>query len=282
MTTDWEKTYNAGYDSASQTFRTHLNYVKCMDRLTLGLSITVNISATQTLSKQKIAKFEALAHITEISIGGEKTACDNQKEYAQVASPWIPVKCYYYLYYLESVFLYLLNSSEAGFNHNGHSTVKSMLLSMVKSNEITLVGAGASSLSTITTWLQADNFKTSGSTLSPSYHSSGDCENSLRGKVAEYIEIDWKQGAKIKDYRKKTAKNLKVTVLQPKEFCLLDYFYWMRIKSNYRDIDFLDFDNNVNENDAYEYLTYYIKTTFQYAEALKSSIQTLKQNRGMV
>lgn len=282
MSTNWVKVYNAGYDSASQTFRTHLNYVKCMDRLTLGLCIVVNNSVTQTLSKQKIAKFEALAHITEMSINGEKTACNNQKGYAQVASPWIPVKCYYYLYYLESIFLYLLNSSEAGFSHGGHSTVKSIFLSMIKNNEIALVGAGASSLSTITTWFQADKFKTSGSTISPSYHSSVDCENSLRGKVAEYIEIDWKQYEKIKDYRKKTAKNLKVTVLLPKEFCLLDYFYWMRIKSNYRDIDFLDFDNKVNENDAYEYLKYYIKTTFQYADALKSAIQTLKQNRGMV
>jgi hypothetical protein len=277
----WQPAYNAGFDSVSKTFKTHLNYIKCIKRLTAGLVISSNTSPTTPLSSNNITKFEQLARITRVSIEGEKNACITQKAYAQIASPWIPVKCYYYLYYLESVFLYLLTSSQVGFSHGGHTAVRKGLLTQIKNRHLIFGGICAAGLTTVIDWGTADSFRTSGFTISPNYHLDGNCENSLRGKLAEYIEIDWKQGKHIANYKTKAAREAKRTDLMPKEFTLLDYFYWMRIKANYRDLDFLDFDNDVNENDAFEYLMCYVDTTFQYADALISITKTLRQSRGM-
>lgn len=278
----WRLLYNASVDSQSVIFKTHLNYVKCMVRLTNGLVINIHVAPTAPLDPDKIVKFESLSRITKISIDGEKSSCDREREFAQVAAPWIPVKCYYYLYYLESILLYLLNSSETGFSHGGHTNVKGAILTLLKNGTLSLSGTDAASLATVVTWGTADSFRTTmGSTISANYHSTAACDNSLRGKIAEYIEIDWKYKKRILNYRTLIARTKKATELVPSELCLLDYFYWMRIKSNYRDVDFLDFDNNVNENDAYEYLTKYIKATDQYAAALNNAILLLKRSRGM-
>lgn len=253
-----------------------------MARLTENLVININIHPTTRLNPAVLTKFETLTRITTTSIEGEKDACDREKAYAQVASPWIPVKCYYLLYYLESVFLFLLNSSTIGFSHGGHSGVKRSILALLQDGTISLSGVNAGDLSTIITWVTANGYTAApGSTISANYHGTTSCSESLRKKLAEYIEIDWKQSSRIINYRTLAARAKKTTELLPKEFCLLDYFYWMRIKANYRDIDFLDFDNDVNEDDSYEYLTYYIRSTDQYSSALSAAITRLKLDRGM-
>lgn len=274
--------YRPGANSLSVTFKTHLNYIKCMSRLTDSIVISMPSLPSAHLDPRPLAKFDTLARITANSIQGEKDACDSERAYAQVASPWIPVKCYYQLYYLESTFLYLLDESLVGFNHGGHSRVKQAIVRHLQRGTISLYGVHATELSTIVNWNAADSYRTtSGANITESYHGTADCVESLRKKISEYIEIDWKQSKKIVNYRTVAARAKKVAILHPKEFCLLDYFYWMRIKANYRDIDFLDFDNNVNEEDAYEYLTYYVRATSNYAATLNTAIGVLKSSRSM-
>lgn len=274
--------YNPGADSASVTFKTHLNYIKCMNMLTNSLAININVQASSSLDANVFSKFERLNNITKTSILGEKTACDNERAYAQVAAPWIPVKCYYRLYYLESVFMYLLNGSRAGFSQGGHTKVRSAIRTALENGDITLSGSNATELAIIQDWSTANSFRTvSGSTIRANYHATTDCAGSLRKKLAEYIEIDWKLKNKITNYRTVVARTKKNNDLLPKKFGLLDYFFWMRIKANYRDVDFLDFDKFVNEADAYEYLSHYIKSADQYANALSTSIVALKSSRGL-
>ncbi len=274
--------YRPGANSLSVTFKTHLNYIKCMSRLTDSIVINIPSLPSAGLDPRHLAKFDTLARITANSIQGEKEACDNEKAYAQVASPWIPVKCYYQLYYLESTFLYLLDGSLAGFSHGGHSRVKQAIVRHLQNGTISLSGIHAAELSSIVNWQTADIYRTtSGANIAESYHGTADCVESLRKKISEYIEIEWKQSEKIVNYRTAAAQAKKVAILHSKEFSLLDYFYWMRIKTNYRDVDFLDFDNNVNEEDAYEYLTYYVQATNNYAATLNTAIGALKSSRGM-
>jgi len=260
------------------TFKTHLNYVKCIANHANSLNISINPRINSPLDGQKTAKFERLAKITKTSIAGEKTACDNEHAYAQVAAPWIPVKCYYRLYYLEAVFLYVLSGDESGFGNGGHKAVRKNLMLAVESGSISFSSA---ELATITTWQAANAFTTvSGATVRTNYFSDANCPNSLRKKLAEYIEHDWKQIKKIKDYRSRTSRNAKNRELLPKKFILADFFYWMRIKANYRDVDFLDFDN-ISEDDAYEYLTKFIEATESYGAALENAIVQLKTMRGI-
>jgi len=254
-----------------------------MKHLTSNLSININISATAPLSRKVFEKFERLSNITKISIAGEIQSCDKEKAYSQVSAPWVPVKCYYRLYYLESTFLYLLKNSNVGFGSSGHTEIRKSLRNFIRNRDISLAGTGASKLSRSIQWDSAQKFRTvSGSTLRADYHKSDECTNSLQKKLSDYIEIDWKLKERIKNYRTKIDREKKINELLIKEFNLIDYFYWMRIKANYRDVDFLDFDKDVNENDAYEYLMLYIETAEQYATALQTAIDTLKRTRSLV
>ena len=104
----------------TSTFKTHLNYVKCMDELFIDCTITIDVQTTNQLDAKKIAKFQKLADITQKSIDNEVNSIAQEAEYAHVVAPWLPVKCYYRLYYLESIFLFLLSGNEAVFKQGSY------------------------------------------------------------------------------------------------------------------------------------------------------------------
>lgn len=252
-----------------------------MQIMTSGMTISINHPPTAALDARPIQKFSRLASMTAASINGEKSACDSEKAYSQVVAPWLPVKCYYRLYYLESILMYLLNATTTGFGHGGHKSVRKALAAALESGAISFNGNGID-LAIASDWSTANSFRTTnGANISPSYYIDAGCKNSLRKKLTEYIELDWKQSNHIKDYRSRVAKTRKTAELHPKKFLLIDYFYWMRIKANYRDTDFLDFDNGLSELDAYNYLDSYIKAAGHYAQALESAIAALKVSRSM-
>jgi hypothetical protein len=55
----------------------------------------------------------------------------------------------------------------------------------------------------------------------------------------------------------------------------------MRIKANYKDVDYLDFANDIAPDDAYMYVMRYASAQEGYAYALKNFIDHLKALRGM-
>ena len=55
----------------------------------------------------------------------------------------------------------------------------------------------------------------------------------------------------------------------------------MRIKVNYKDVDYLDFDNDITAEDAFVYIKEYAAAQDIYAFALEQAIEVLKQSRGM-
>jgi hypothetical protein len=152
----------------------------------------------------------------------------------------------------------------------------------IKNNRISLSGnEHADDLATVATWQAASGFTTTGSTISATYYNEADCSGSIRKKVAEYIEVDWKRSRGITAYRTKPHKALRDTELHPKEFTMLDYFYWWRIKTHYRDLDFLNFGGSISEDDAVTYTFQYVSATRHYAKALQAAIDTVKVGRGM-
>jgi hypothetical protein len=56
----------------------------------------------------------------------------------------------------------------------------------------------------------------------------------------------------------------------------------MRIKANYKDIDYLDFADEISPADAYMYIMRYAAAQENYAYALENFIHTIKVARGMV
>ncbi|MEO8582109.1 MAG: hypothetical protein ABI425_06080 [Patescibacteria group bacterium] len=264
-------------------FRTHWNYIKCLNNLFTDFQISVNIATTSHLDPAITRRFERLSQITQLSIQAELNACDQEVAYASVIAPWIPVKCYYRLYYLESIFLYYLADNHSGFSNGGHTGVRRSLLSKVEGGNIGFSNSSSVILSEVSIWESASIFTTSsGSNISGNYYMYPDCHRSLRKKMSEYIKVDWMQKNKIKDFRKNAAKALRDSHLKPKKFLITDYFYWMRIKANYRDVDFLDFEHDVSAIDSHEYIKEYVETTEKYASALLEAISDIKVQRGIL
>lgn len=263
----------------TSTFKTHLNYIKCLDKLFDNCELTINIMASGKLDPKKLIKFQKLAEITQRSIDNEVSYMIQEPEYSQVVAPWLPVKCYYRLYYLESIFLYLLNGNEAVFKQGGHSAVRSGLHDALKGISITFKNIDLDSVIPI---IDAINYKgTSGANVRNDFHESDECIKSIRKKISQYKEHNFKD--------RKTAKNYWMTSKgrqERKEFLtknlitIIDYFYWMRIKANYKDVDFLDFEI-ISTSETKEYASYYVSAADKYAHALNKAIELLKHERVM-
>jgi len=274
--------YSPSIESTSVMFRTHWNYVKCLNRLFSGAQIQINVDVNTYVDPAPAGRFEKLSQITLKGIQQELQACHQEVTYASVIAPWIPVKCYYRLYYLESILLYFLDIDYRGFHNGGHTSVRSSLLANLESGRISISGVSATELSEIRTWEQATSFSTyPGSNIGGDYHMYPDCHQSIKKKVAEYIKIDWMQKKKITSFRTAAARLLRDRELKPKKFLLWDYFYWMRIKANYRDVDFLDFEHDIRAADSHEYIKEFTESSEKYASALIGAITYIKDRRGI-
>src|SRR5687768_11723957 len=108
-----------------KSFRTHSNYVKCLGNLLKSSSLKV-IKTDQIKSIRCIEqkKFFNLYKLTNASIKKDIELIKKDKSFSFIAAPWFPVKCYYALYYLESIFISLIDESMSGFSKGGHGGVR--------------------------------------------------------------------------------------------------------------------------------------------------------------
>lgn len=260
-------------------FATHNNYVRCIASNLNGFELTTTLHPTATLPIDKIDKFLKLSEMTHNSIRDEIAACFRDSDYTQVVAPWMPVKCYYRLYYLESVMLYLLSGSAVGFTHGGHTGVRKNIKSHIASGQLT--ASNVVVFESVTVQDALVHTIPSGANLSPNFHTTTDCVNSLKKKLATYAEHDFREKSGIKDYRSRANQIRRNSFRVATSINLSDFFYWMRIKANYKDVDYLDFAYNISPDDAYTYIMRYAAAQESYAFSLEALIEQLKIARGM-
>lgn len=260
-------------------FTTHLNYIRCMDNILDGISIQLTPTSTITLDKKRLAKFEKLAVLTSRSIKNELLACHAEPEYAAVVAPWIPVKCYYLTYYLESVCIHLNAGTMRMFKHGGHTYVRNAINNYLSKGLITTTQEQIEKLVPIGAALK--HKIQSGTNIRSRYYLSEECVKSVRSKIADYIERQWKESQNIKGYYSKESKLKRDQYYQQRHISLLEFFMQMRLKANYKDIDYLDFENVITPKEAVFYVETYINAADKYAKALSSEITRLKSVRGM-
>jgi hypothetical protein len=265
--------------SVQSMFTTHNNYVRCLSKHVNGLTISTPLNPSQSLPISKLAKFSKLSEMTHESIRNEVAACFDVLEYTQVVAPWMPVKCYYRLYYLEAMMLYLLNGSEVGFFNGGHSGVRKSIKSLIENGDLVFSSSAFSQRETIGDAL--NHTIISGSNLSPTFFETEECTKSLRKKIAQYAEHDFKEKERIKNYLSRSNRDKRDIFYANKSVNITDFFYWMRIKANYKDTDYLDFANDIYPSDAYMYVMRYATAQESYAYALKDFINKLKATRSM-
>lgn len=265
--------------SVKSMFTTHNNYVRCLSGHVSGLTISTKLRPSAKLEHPKLNNFAKLSEMTHTSIRNEVSACFDLPEYTQVVAPWMPVKCYYRIYYLETMMLFLLNGSTVGFTHGGHLGVRKTIKSLIESGVLVFSNGQFPHKETVGAALS--HKISSGTNLSPTFYQTPECTASLRKKLAQYAEHDFKEKNQIKNYLSKVNKVKRDKFYSDSTVNLVDFFYWMRIKANYKDIDYLDFANDISPEDAYMYIMRYATAQESYAYALITFINQLKSFRGM-
>ena len=244
-------------DSAKASFRTHLNYIKCLEKLFASSTTSVSRTGTFTKRNVEITRFQKLYKVTLKSIRKDIELAREDSAFAVIAAPWFPVKCYYALYYLESVLTHLLDGSVQGFGKGGHAGIRKKIYSLVDTGAIVFSAAELNRVYGLTQ-IRALPAINAGQNARSDYWQKADCINSVAKKLMDYKLHDAKIGRKWNLHTKKHRDEQKLFV-GTERLMIADFFFWYRIKANYRDLDYIDFENGISETEVLEYLESYNK-----------------------
>lgn len=253
-------------------FATHLNYIKRMVKHLDGCTVTIRSFGTHQLKTSIFSSFIKLYSVTDISIRQDVDFAKNESGFALVAVPWFPVKSYYSLYYLESILLYLIDGSVAGFTHGGHKRVRARITQLILEGKITFSKIELNNIRTVQSCFSFATIS-SGANTHASFWLRNECDESIMKKLAEYNlnNTKFSQGWNLKTKKDRLKKD---GYIVKEKIGLMDVFYLYRIKANYRDMDYVDFENEVNGSEVAEYMMLYYKAYSCYRNMLLKAIAT--------
>ena len=261
------------FDTQRAAFITHLNYIKCLVKSLEGVSLTVSKRGTFVENTLEIQKFRKLFKLTKKSLDKDIELAREDPAFSVIIAPWFPVKCYYALYYLESILLNLSDGSENGFTRGGHTGVRKVICSHIRTN---LFRFSSTDISSVYTLLDIDVFPSipSGSNTSARYWENPQCKKSLLKKLKDY-KLHNQKVSRNWNFRKSSHRQERDQFISRENICMLDFFYWYRIKANYRDLDYIDFENGISESEVLEYIEAYNKAFELYRELLVGEIKRI-------
>ena len=262
----------------AKDYHTHLNYAHCMVGMMHDVAIAIPVNKSVRVSVSDVKRFIKLSNLTKTSIEGEITSCHTEPDYVQIVAPWFAVKCYYRAYYLESALIHLSSGSMEPFKNGGHHYVRKTIRTFCKAGYITSTLRHAEVVEKYTSALT--HKIVSGTNIKQDYYLSEDCVKSVRSKLARYSVEHWKRNSTHKNFRPLIARKELADYISKNEVCLFDFFYQMRIKANYRDADFLDFDK-IESNEGITYIEQLKKATDKYCRALESAIANALSERSI-
>ncbi|MDO8474529.1 MAG: hypothetical protein Q7S62_03250 [bacterium] len=221
----------------------------------------------------EIVRFQKLCKVTVKSIKKDIELAKEDPEFAVIVAPWFPVKCYYALYYLESVLVNVIDGCTYGFGKGGHSGIRKKIYGLVSSG---IISFSQSDLNVVHNLTQVRNMPTihAGQNTRSDYWQKNECVQSLAKKLMEYKLHDAKIGKKW-NLRTKKHQTEQKQFITTEQLMLIDFFYWYRIKANYRDLDYIDFENGITPDEVLEYLETYYKAFNAYRIGLVKQISIL-------
>lgn len=264
---------SSSLDSAKASFRTHFNYIKCLEKLFVSNTLSVSRNGTFTKRAVEIKRFQKLYKVTLKSIKKDIELAQEDSAFAVIAAPWFPVKCYYALYYLESVLTHLLDGSVQGFGKGGHAGIRKKIYSLVDSGAIVFSSTELNHIYGLSQ-IRALPAISAGQNARSDYWQKTNCVNSVLKKLMDYKLHDAKIGRKWNLHTKKHRDDQKLFV-GAERLMIADFFFWYRIKANYRDLDYIDFENSISEIEVLEYFETYNKVFEHYRIQLVRQINPL-------
>lgn len=256
-------------------FRTHLNYVACMANLSneLKIILNLNLDSKSNFSKSVLLKKIRLVELIRESIEEEYRKASKEKDFAKVCSMWIPVKSYYLIFNMLLLFCVLTNNDKSNLEY-AHSKTISNFRNMIKNKKIAF---NKENFNLVLSCQDAINFVSkSGDTLRDEVEDDIRVRSVLK-KLCKYKFDDFCRYKCIRNFRKAEAKKQKKYFFRNSEISLFEFFYWYRIKTNYRDLSFLD--KEIYRGDIVKFYEAYYSLTINFFNALKELINEISKKR---
>ncbi len=256
-------------------FRTHLNYLSCIESLSNSLILTLGNKYQNRMNESKfLNKKLTLVRLTKEAIDGELNTIKGNNEYAELCVSWISVKSYYLFFNLVQILSYLMDGNELCLKQT-HNENRKWLKNAILKNEI-IFDSGvfnkilSSSKVTARKFCAGENLKKSNVDIVPRIIQ-------VLKKMVDYQIQQLVFEKKIKNFRSNESKRIKSDFLEKETVCLCEFFYWYRIKANYRDLEFLN--HEIPASSYVEYYDKYYKLTMNFYSALIDKINYLSNIR---
>ncbi|CAN5691617.1 hypothetical protein BH11PAT2_BH11PAT2_04610 [soil metagenome] len=260
--------------SSKASFSTHLNYVKYLESTLLACTL----SAVPTgMNQRKVADMERFRKLSNLTLKSVKKDIELAREdaaFAVIAAPWFPVKCYYTLYYLESILCHLIDGSTGGFGKGGHGSIRKRIASLVSSGHLVFSSPELNTIYGLAEIKKLPSLQPGLNTRSD-FWKNASCSHSLAKKLMEYKLADARLANKWNLHTKK-HRDAQNALISTDSLMLPDFFFWYRIKANYKDIDYIDFENGISEAEVLEYLEAYHRAFSHYTTLLQEQIKILR------
>ncbi len=276
MIIEWKKVSSKfGAGLMPPDFRTHAGYVELMRVLSSDLKLIFSQKLIdKIIESELLTKKLGLIRLTVESIDGEHAAILKSLEYAQLCVSWISVKAYYLLFNLCLVLEYLIGGDDTAF-HRTHKKVLNGIKVRIKKGEIVFSNKEFNAAHPA---IVVSNIKIkTGSNIKLANYDPQERISQILKKLVDYQLEDFQRNNSIKDFRSKINRNKKAEFLKNNEVALFEFFYWYRIKANYRDLEFLSHD--ISDADFANFYANYYLLTKSFYKCFKDLINNLSMIR---
>ncbi len=251
-------------------FNTHLNYLEFMmdESKNLSLHYSCNIQS-QFIPSPLLQKKMKLIGVTYENIKGEMIAVKKEPEYAEVCCAWIPVKAYYLFYHLILVLEYLI-SCDTSFLQKGHHQSRKIMKSYLANKELifnNVIFNEVYHVKEVLNWKipVGENIKSTSANKELR-------KKQILKKLIIYKKEEFKRS---KNIIKLTGTNLKE--FHDKVVSLFEFFYFYRVKVNYRDLEFMK--EGLTPRQYQKFYLSYIQLAWNFYKAMRDCINQLSMIR---
>jgi len=256
-------------------FITHLNYIKCFKKISENLNLECKkLDKSNKKLNKKLLNKVSLIRLIKKSLDEEFKACKENKDFAEVFSIWIPVKSYYLIFNMLLVLDYLISPENNKDFNISHKSLILKIKELIRKSELIF---NKSYFNHLYTHQEVKDLKFDKGENLKEEQNIEKLTKCLVKKLIAYKVEEFRRNEKISSLKKKKDK-LKIEAYLSKELTnLFELFYLLRIKTNYRDLDFLEED--VGSIQFYSYFENYYLATINFYKALKNPINDLSKKR---
>ena len=255
-------------DLENADFLTHLNYVEYLSTLSEGLKLSCERDIKTQMTKcSKISKKIKLIDLTMRSIEMERDIIKDDDEYASVCVSWMPVKSYYAIYNMMLLLIFMMSKNENDLSR-GHMPTINFIKSQLKTGELVF---SKSEFNKVFEGVAIDSWripKWENLKIKSDYR----IEQVIR-KLFDYAKQQYKTQRRIKRLSKKDGRDFMVNT----NISLFEFFYWYRIKANYRDLEFIG--KGISNKQFKNFYMSYLKYLSNMYNALKDCANNMSEIR---